>query len=417
MGADATVAALAEYYVERYNLANRDAEYARNRWTLGRLKRDGSRLKGSSVFHETVRVADAWSDSPDFETGMANFVNDSTFQWDIGSNLYPQYGRATFDGQLLNRMGPATIIDAKGAAVDGIANNMLDSVEFQAWNTVAARGKIAAGGLNGTAAARILTLESEDDVYNFPVNMRFMGSTTDTGAGTDRADKYTVTSVDPVNLKVYGTRYSGAGGDLAAGDYLFSIGSKDAYMPGIPTIIPASDPTDTLFGVARTGQGPVLSGWRFSYVGSISETILKSFAKMSKYVNRAALNFTCCLSVEDWIQLSLEQTATVVRDEQASQRFGTEVISVRTPFGNVPCVAVPQMKSGRSWIIDWSQWTLYTLGNLPHVIDDDGKAMQRLAPGSPSGNNLNGDGVEMRFRMWKVLVCKMPMSNCTFPTA
>ncbi len=416
MGADSTVAALTEYYVERYNLANRDAEYARNRWTLGRLKRDGTRLKTASVFHETIRVADAWSDSPDFSEGMTNFVNDSTFQWDIGSNLYPQYGRATFDGQLLNRQEPATIINTKEAAVDGIASNMLDSVEFQCWNTVAARGQIATGGLGGTAAARVLTLTSEDDVYNFPVNMRFMGSTTNTGAGTDRADKYTVTAVDPINLQIRATRYSGSGGDLAALDFLFAIGSKDAYMPGISTIIPATDPTDTLFGVARTGQGPVLSGWRFPYVGSISETILRSFAKMSKYVNRAALNFTCCLSVEDWILLSLEQVATVVRDEQASQRFGTEVISVRTPFGNVPCVAVPQITSGRAWVLDWSQWVLYTLGNLPHVIDDDGNAMLRLAPGSPTGNNLNGDGVEMRFRMWKILVCKMPMSNCTFPT-
>jgi hypothetical protein len=199
--------------------------------------------------------------------------------------------------------------------------------------------------------------------------------------------------------------------------YLFALASKDAYMPGIATFIPATDPTDTLFGVARTGQGPVLSGWRFPYVGSISETILRSFAKMGKYVNRTALNFTCCLSVEDWILLSLEQTGTVVRDEQASQRFGTETISVRTPFGNVPCVAVPQLASGRAWIIDWSVWKLYTVGNLPHVIDDDGNVMLRLAPGSPSGNNLNGDGVEMRFRMWKVLSCLMPMSNCTFPTA
>lgn len=417
MGADSTVAALTEYYVERFNLANRDAEYTKNRWTLNRLTRDGKKLKTAKIFHDTVRVADAWSDSPDFATGMVNFVNDSTFQWDIGANLYPHYGRVTFEGELLNRQEPATIIDTKSASIDGIQNNMLDSVEFMLWNTVAARGRIAAAGLGGTAAARILTLTSEDDVYNFPVNMRFEGSDTDTGAGLIRVDKYTVTSIDPIGLKVHASRHSGAAGDLLANDYLFALGSKDAYMPGIATFIPATDPTDTLFGVPRTGQGPVLSGWRFPYVGSISETILRAFAKMGKYVNRTALNFTACLSVEDWILLSLEQTSTVVRDEQASQRFGVEVISVRTPFGNVPCVAVPQLKSGRGWIVDWSVWKLYTLGNLPHIIDDDGNVMLRLAPGSPSGNNLNGDGVEMRFRMWKVLSCVMPMSNCTFPTA
>ena len=80
-------------------------------------------------------------------------------------------------------------------------------------------------------------------------------------------------SVDPLALLVYCTRISGSAGDVADGDYAFAIGSKDAYMPGIPTFIPSSAPTDTLFGVPRTGQGPALSGWRFSYVGSISETI------------------------------------------------------------------------------------------------------------------------------------------------
>jgi hypothetical protein len=43
--------------------------------------------------------------------------------------------------------------------------------------------------------------------------------------------------------------------------------------------------------------------------------------------------------------------------------------------------------------------------------------MLRLAPGSPSGNNLNGDGVEMRFRIWKAALCLAPIANATFPTS
>lgn len=414
MGADATVAALSDYFVKRFNLAGRDAEYKRNRVTLAMLPRNTTRLAQGDGFYETVRVADAWSDSPDFASGMAYFSNDKTFRWLVG-DPYVQYGRATFDGLLLARNNVGTIIDTKGAAIDGVGNNMLDSLEFQLWNTTAARGRIAVSG--GTASARIWTLTTEDDVYNFPVNVVLTASTTDTGAGTDRADIYKVTSVDPINKQVYATRVSGSSNDVVVNDYLFSIGSKDAYMPGIPTFIPSSDPTDTIFGVTRTGQGPALSGWRFSYVGSISETIQRAYAKMGRYVNRSAMRFTVCLSPDDWLLLSLEEQGQVIRDPAADQVFGTAVLSVRTPFGLVPCVAIPQMKSGRMWGIDWTSWELYTLKNLPHVIDDDGRVMQRLAPGSPSGNNLNGDGVEMRFRIWKVLLCLAPIANFTAPTA
>ena len=415
MGADVTVAALSDYFVKRFNLAGRDAEYKRNRVTLAMTPRNTTRLAQGDGFYETVRVADGWSDSPDFTAGMANYQNDKTFRWLVG-DPYVQYGRVTFDGLLLARNNVGTIIDTKGAAVDGIGNNMLDSLEFQMWNTVAARGQIATGGTGGTASSRIFTLTSEDAVYNFPVNMVMTFSTTNTGAGTDRVDVYRVDSVDPLALLVYATRISGSASDVTDLDYAFAIGSKDAYMPGIPTFIPSVAPTDTLFGVPRTGQGPALSGWRLPYTGSIGETIQRTFAKMGRYVNRSAMKFTACLSPDDWLLLSMEQQGTVIRNPERSQEFGTAVLDVITPFGSIPCIAIPQLASGRGYVIDWTSWELYSLKNLPHVIDDDGRVMQRLAPGSDSNNNLNGDGVEMRFRIWKVLLCLAPLANATFPT-
>lgn len=413
-GADVTVAALSDYYVKRFNLANRDAEYKKNRVTLGRLNRNTEKLRQGDGFYETIRIADAWSDSPDFATGMSNFQIDTTMRW-LVTTPYTQYGRVTFDGLMLQRNNVGSIIDNKAATVEGVSNNMLDSLEFQLWNTVSARAQISV--LGGTAAVRVLTLTNADDVYSCPVNMVFYGSTTNTGAGTDHVDVYKVSSIDPMNTQITATRISGSSNDLAANDFIFAVGSKDAYMPGIATFIPAADPTDTLYGVARTGGGPAVSGWRFPFVGSISETIQRSFAKMGKYVNRSAGNYAACLSVDDWLLLSLEQQGQVIRDPVASQTFGVEVLQVRTPFGNVPCISIPQLKSGRGWLIDWTTFVLYTIGNLPHVIDDDGRVMQRLAPGNPSGNNLNGDGVEMRFRIWKAMLCLAPIANATFLTA
>lgn len=416
MGADATITGLAEFYIKRFNLASRDAEYAKNRVTLGRITRDTTRLRDSGdAFYVTVRVADAWSDSPDFKAGMQYYTPGTTFRWTVGTP-YTQYGRVTFDGLLLNKSSLSTIIDVKKTETEGVSTNMLDSLEFQLWNDGSGvRAQIDV--LAGTATNRILTLKTVDQVYNMPVGTVFFGSTSGTGSGgTDHGDVYKVVKYDPLTKVVYADRIAGSANDLADEDFLYSVGSKGAHMPGIPSFIPSADPTDTLFGVARTGTGPATSGWRFSFVNSIQETIQRAFAVMGRWVNKAAANFAVCLSAGDWFLLSQELEGKVVYDPLAMQRFGTEGLIVRTPFGPVTCIAIPQMKDGRGWILDWSTWTLYTLGNLPHIIDDDGKVMQRLAPGDPANNNLNGDGVEMRYRIWKVLLCDMPMSNATFPT-
>jgi hypothetical protein len=417
MGADATIAGLSDFYVKRFNLASRDAEYAKNRITLPRITRDTERLKNSGdAFYVTVRKADAWSDSPDFKSGMQYYSKGSTFRWTVG-DPYAQYGRVTFDGLLLNKSSLSTIIDVKKTETEGVATNMLDSLEFQLWNDGSGvRAQIKT--LGGSAATRVLTLRNISDVYSMPVGTVFFGSTSSSGSGgTDHGDVYKVTENDPQNLKITAARLSGSADDLADEDYLYVVGSKGAYMPGIPSFIPSSDPSDTLFGVTRTDMGPAASGWRFSFVNSIQETIQRAFATMGQFVNRASANFSVCLSPMDWFLLSQELEGKIVYDPAAEQKFGTTGLVVRTPFGPVTCIAIPQMKDGRGYVLDWSTWTLYTLGNLPHVIDDDGKVMQRLGADDPAGNNLNGDGVEMRYRIWKVLLCDMPMSNATFPTA
>lgn len=415
MGADATVAGLSDFYRKRFNLASRDAEWSKNRVTLNRIQRNADRLKDSGdAFYVTVRTADAWSDSPDFESGMAYYSKGTSFRWTVGAP-YAQYGRVTFEGLLLNKSSLATIIDVKKTETEGVATNMLDSLEFQLWNDGSgARARIET--LGGSAATRVLAFHNPSDVYNLPIGTVFYGSTTATGAGTDHNDIYRVSSVDPYENSLTAVRISGSSDDLADDDYLFSVGSKDAHMPGIPSFIPSSAPTDTLYGLARTGTGAATSGWRFDFVNSIQETIQRAFAFMGRWVNRAAANFSVCLSTTDWFLLSQEMEGRVVYDPVALQKFGTEGIMVRTPYGPISCIAIPQLGDGRGYILDWTTWTLYTLGNLPHIIDDDGKVMQRLGPESPSGNNFHGDGVEMRYRIWKALLCDMPLSNATFPT-
>lgn len=420
MGATATVTALSDYFVQRFNLANRDAEYKKNRVTLGLLGRDATRMTKGSAFFETIRIADAFSGSTDFTTGMANYSTSQTFRWLVGAP-FAQYGRLTFDGLFLKQNDTGTIIDVKSVESDGVANGMLDTLERNIWQDgFGDLGQISV--LGGSAASRLITLAVGSDVFNFLRGMPVVFNVSRTASGANRVDTYLVASIDPVNSQVTLTRTAGAAGDVAANDFAFVSGTKDTvggvaqYMPGIPQFIPAANPADVLYGVTRTGD-PSISGWRFPFEGSINETIQRAFSKMGRFVNRSAGKFVVTLSTNDWLTLSLEPQGAIVRDPTAMQRFGVDGIVVNTPYGAITAIMVPQMRDGRGYILDWTAWMLYTIGNLPHVINDDGNVMLRLAPGSPSGNTLNGDGIEMRMRMWTVLLCNNPISNCTFLTA
>lgn len=411
--AQANQSALADYFIERFNIVGRDVEYAKNRPTLSMLPRNTVKLAQGNYFDETLRIANGFTGSPGWVEGNKYYNPSQTVKWRVG-DPYAQYGRLTFDTLALARNPLGTLIDIKGAEADGVRDEMLNTLEFELWNDGSgARGRIET--LGGTAAVRVVTLYSISDVYNFPYGATVYGSTTSTGAGTDHGDLYKVTDLDPINGKVTLTRVSGTANDLAADDYLFVVGSKDAYMPGIPTFIPSADPSDTLYGVTRTAN-PALSGWRFPFKASISETIQRAFSTMGRWVNRAAGRFLVVLSTTDWLLLSMEREGRVFEDPGAMQKWGLEGLTVRTPFGPITCVAIPQLPDGRGYIIDWSSWQLYTLKNLPHVVDEDGMTFVRMGIDTPDGYK-NGDGIAMQLRIWKVLLCLQPMSNATFPTA
>lgn len=413
----ANQSALAEYFIERYNLVGRDVEYQKNRPTLMAMPRDTEKLKQGNFFDETLRIANGFSGSPDWVEGNKGYQPSTKVKWRIG-DPYAQYGRLSFDTLALARNNLGTLLDIKGAEADGVRDEMLNTLEFELWNDgTGARGQVTSHtGSFGTAGTAVMTLSTVSDVYNFPYGATLTGNTARDGSGTVHSDRYKVVDIDPVNGKVTVLNLTNPSASaIADNDYLFVAGSQAAYMPGIPTFIPATAPADTLLGVTRTAN-PALSGWRFPFKSSISETIQRAFATMGRWVNRAADRFVVCLSTTDWLLLSMEREGRVFENPGAMQKWGLEGLTVRTPFGPITCIAIPQMSDGRGYILDFTSWKLFTLKNLPHVVDEDGLTFVRGGIGTPDGYS-QGDLIAMQFRIWKILLCLQPLSNATFPTA
>lgn len=406
--------ALAEYFIKRYNMIGRDAEYQKNRPTLTMIPRDTDTLKKGDGSYETLKIAGGWGGSPDWVVGNQYHTVSSKARWSI-TDPFANYARITFDNLSLARNNLGTLIDIKSSETDDVRENLLNTLEFQLWSDGnGSRGQIDV--LGGSEATRVLTLKVPSDVYNFPHGTLFQGSTT-ASAGTLHTDIYKVTVNDPMGGKITAVQVTNTGGqELADEDFLHVVGSKAAYMPGIPAFIPSSDPSDTYRGVVRTAD-PATSGWRFPFVNSISETIQRCFVTMGRWVNRAAGKFVVVLSTMDWFLLSQEREGRIMEDPGAMQKWGLTGLVVRTPLGPITCIAVPQLADGRGYVIDWTSWKLYTLKNLPHVVDEDGQTFIRGGIGTVSGNeHLNGDFIAMQMRMWTDLLCLQPMSNATFPT-
>jgi hypothetical protein len=406
--------ALAEYFKKDFNLIGADAEYTKNRPTLKAIPLDRTKLTLGDGFYETLKIGQGWSGSVDWETGNKYHAPSTRVRWAI-TDPYAQYGRITFDSLTLNRYPLGALIDLKGTEAQDVKESMLNTCERELWN--AGDGFLGQiDTLGGSEATRILTLKDPAQVFNFQHGMHFRGATTQTG-GTVHSDVYKVTDFDPIAGTVTATQITNTGGqELTDEDYLHVVANYDVEMPGITTFIPSSSPSDTLYGVARTGN-PALSGWRFPFVMSISDTIKRAFSQMGQWVNRDKDKFVVVLSTADWLDLADERESRIQEDPGAMQKWGLSGLVVRTSFGPITCISIPQVPDGRGYILDFSTWKLYTIGNLPHVIDEDGLMMVRGGIGTVSGNEyLNGDMFAMQLRMWKILLCLQPLSNATFPT-
>lgn len=387
--------------------------------TLRAVPRNDQSLASGEAFYEVMNVFKGASASHTFSYGMQDYTPSKAFRWLISGpkNLY---SRITVQGLAMAQSTAGALINVKTNEAENENDYMMERLEKVLWGDSAGEiGRILpATGLGGSAATRIFTLESPEDAYNFQNGQFLQFNANRTGnSGTLRADMYLVTGVNygAVAPTVTATRTADASaGDVAASDYIYIRGDYDAPSPGIPSFIPATDPTSTLFlGVDRSNFPNHLAGWRYDFQGSIEETLKFAFSRMGRFINKPQNKYAVCLSTGDWYLLEQEMAGRIVRDPVAEQTFGTGALMVRTVYGVVPVIAIPVMKSGRGYILDFTTWRFHHLRGVPHIIDDDGNVAMRL----PAQGTGSGDGIEIRFRCWYHLTCTYPIANATFLTA
>lgn len=187
------------------------------------------------------------------------------------------------------------------------------------------------------------------------------------------------------------------------------IASTPAGLRGLAAWIPSSAPTDTLFGVARTGLGPKVSGFRQSWLGSIEETAKTLDAVVRRHNQMPK---TLWLSYANFNRLEIELGARGMRVEDGSEgKFGRAKLMMATPGGGVEVVAAPYCPDDVGYLLDMATWELHHRGGLPHIIEDDGNVALRIQSFADGATAAIADGIEVRFRWFAQLACTNPLAN------
>lgn len=260
--------------------------------------------------------------------------------------------------------------------------------------------------ITGANPATTFTV-SQFDVVKFHRRQVLVFNATRTGSvGTIKVSTWQVTAINRGTGVITVTRLTGAGApvDPAAADFVYQMGTYDAFPVGVDGFVPSSDPGTggvpaTLFGMTRTDDPTMKSGWRATWQGSIEETIKFLCTMMGQYVDNE--NSVCWLSNYNWFRLEQELTAQnrKVIDARATQVFGAPALLVLTPDGNIPVVRDPYLKNDRGYILEMSQIETHHLMPLIHVADDDGLGAIRQTA---------DDGIEIRLRAYGENICHRP---------
>ncbi len=299
----------------------------------------------------------------------------------------------------------------KEREVEGILNQLGLEFEKHLWSA----GTASLGTLTSDPGTNTYFEVSHGDALAFHVNQVVRFYADSSGApGTERAGgTRTISGINYQQSSTVARITVSAAMDTAvgSGDHVCRDGDVNATLKGIPAWIPSSDPTDTFFGVARTGHPQMLGGWRQGYLGSIEESAKKLVSNLSRVKQTPK---TLWLSFANWNRLEIELGARGMRMEDGEQgKFGRPSLMMSTPSGPIAVKAGPFVPDTAGFLLDMSTWKLMTLGSAPHLVEDDGLTARVIGVASRDGS-LAEDGVELRWRAFLQLVCLNPFANGRF---
>jgi hypothetical protein len=298
----------------------------------------------------------------------------------------------------------------EGSTVEGMATEMQsainvirNSLAHAVWgNGGGSIGQIAAAGITGA----VITLADPTQAVNFEINKVLQLSTDDgTGGAGVRAGTVKVLSVDRDLGKITCTGNVTAGiAAAAAADYIFTDGDYGAKLKGVNAWIPGAAPSsgDNFWGVDRSKDTQRLAGLRFdgsSY--NPEEALIQAAGRLGVYEGKPDF---CWLNYLDFTNLETSLGSKKVYEDFVDEKtgIGFRGLVVKGPRGDIKAVQDRNCPKGVAYLTTMSTWTLYSLGEAPMIVEDDGLKVRRI-------QGTDSYGAEIAY--YAQLACNAPGKN------
>lgn len=299
--------------------------------------------------------------------------------------LVENYGVADLSGRVVRQ--------AKlGGSADRLVN-MIDNESKMALATIGEdmghnvyRNIGGARGQVGADSGTVITLLNIDDVVFFEKGMKLKLSTADGTSGAVESGELTVTAVNEDTGEL---TYTNASATVNVNDYLFVTGDFGLKAAGLDTWVPSSDPSDTLYGVSRASNPQRLGGVRFPGASfQPEELFLRIFARAKRSGIRPSY-FLCHPNFYADVETVLQGKREVCDVGTRFEGIGFQGLGVvQGGNGPIPLISDSHCQEDVVWAITGQYWKHFTLGGMPHTIDEDGLEMLR---------KQNSDGYELRY--------------------
>ena len=262
----------------------------------------------------------------------------------------------------------------------------------------------------GSISTNDITLANPADAHSFEVGAQYQASASESGhVLLDSGDSIEVQAVNhETGVITFTTAVATTISGLAAGNVLFRRGSREdsatptrLLMAGLLDWLPNDMPSSTpFFGVNRSTTNR-LGGLRYD---GRSDGVYDALVKGCEIARQNGAKPGVCLinpvkKTEFTTAGASFETFRQVVDSEA--QIGVSGIVIKTPSGPGKVVEDPDCPSTNAFLLDMSTWTLGSLGNCPHIFDDDAMMIRQ------SGD----DGYELRAGDYGNLWCNAPGRN------
>lgn len=363
---------------------------------LTRVKKDPN-LEGD-YFPLPVMYEDVGGGSLTFSKSQENQAAPAMAQFAIDASAYYRTVQITTKALRKAKSNLGAFISKQKIRTDSALNALANDLEKALFRSADAHlAQISSSGFT-SGTPNYLVLSNLSDVKLFAIGDQIVAAAALTNAPHAAVGTITAIAYDTGTLTVSGTLTSWANSHYIwrEGDH---VGASDTLgLHGLNDWIPATLEASTFMGVTRSANRDLLAGFYYSG-GSLADIEYSLFYALCQMGDRIAAPVDVILvDYTLWGLLCKEMGIEVKRDPRDG-KLGFASVAIAHPNGVAEVLPCKYCQPSTAWLMTMEDWTLFSLGDVVGVFDDDGSTMMRIS---------DTDGIEVRCVSYPELGCSRP---------